>query len=76
MTALLDRLDRWAPRSYDDDDLRTPPHFVRVSRAFTVRCPKCGAPPGTPCDERASRDTPGNQFHWARIAFFSGRGEP
>ena len=44
-----------------------------VSRAFTVRCPQCDVAPGIPCDERASRETPGNQFHTARIEFAAGR---
>ena len=72
----MSALDRCAPRRYDADDQRTPPHFVRVSRAFTVRCPRCGSAPGVPCDEVASRNTPGNQFHTARIDFLCGRGEP
>jgi hypothetical protein len=53
-----------------DNDARG---IVRVSRCFAVRCPQCDAAPGVPCDERASRETPGNQFHTARIEFHVGR---
>jgi hypothetical protein len=65
-----------ASGSYDSLASLFPEHpgrFTPVSRAFTVSCPKCGAAPGVPCDERASRDTPGNQFHMARIDFYAGR---
>lgn len=38
-----------------------------ISRCMAIPCPVCNALPGIPCDERAARETPGNQFHNGRI---------